>query len=497
MSVTFTVEETVALGLELHQAGRLAMAEAVYDRLLACDPENADARHYLGVLALQVNKSELALKLIGEALERRPDDPVMLSHQGAAFNQLSRHGDAESVCRRAIALAPSMGVGYINLGNALKGQARLVEAREVYAKALDLEPNHAGCLANYAVVLRCLGDREGWWNAIARAATLDPNDADAKLLLAESLLERGDFINGFRLYECRYDLPRTRFLKRSFVQPQWLGEDIAGRTILVHDEQGFGDTLQFIRFLPLVKARGAKVIFAVTPELHGIASRAKGWDVLIRHGDACPPFDVQCPLMSLPLALGTTVETIPAEVPYLSPHPGLSKKWGKRVRAAAKDRLAVGLVWAGRADFVAECWRSPRLAPLLPLLDVPGVCVFALQKGDGRADLDGFSAANFVDLGADIRSFEDTAAVMANLDLVISSCTGPAHLAGALGRPLWMMLSAAADWRWLLDRADTPWYPTARLFRQPILNDWAPMVGKLHDVLRRAVAERVVDAPCA
>ncbi|WP_096703747.1 tetratricopeptide repeat protein [Magnetospirillum sp. 15-1] len=484
MVVEFSPEEATLIGIEVHKAGNWQMAEAIYSRVLKVAPDNIDAQHFLGVVAIQIEKWDAAVEWIGKALSARPDDPAIISHYAAALNGLERHDEAEFYARRAVAMRPEMGTAFINLGNALRGQARLAEARDAYQMGLRYEPGHADCRANYALTLRALGDREGWYREIAQAARENPGNADTRLLSGEAYLERGDFLPGWDIYECRYDLPRTRQLKRQFVQPQWNGEDITGRTILVHDEQGFGDTFQFMRFLPLVKSRGARVVFQVHSDLRGLAMRAAGWDTLITREEAPPPFDLHCPLLSLPRALKTTIDTIPADVPYLTPRDDRLKHWRKQVSSLAKGQRTVGLIWAGRPDFPGERWRSPGLEALLPLFDVPGIRFVVLQMGPARKEMERTALPpSVVDVAEGIKDFEDTAAIMSSLDLVISSCTGPAHLAGALGRPLWMMLSANTDWRWLVDRPDSPWYPTARLFRQPSLGDWAPLVSELRQAL--------------
>ncbi|ARJ65061.1 hypothetical protein WV31_04990 [Magnetospirillum sp. ME-1] len=486
MAVTFSSAEALALGQKMHHQGDLGGAEWIYTRIVQCEPDNADAHHLLGVIALQVEKWDIAAEKIETALSLRGDDASFLSHHGAALNGLKRHSEAEAQCRKAIAIDPSFGAVWINLGNALRNQVRVEEACDAYAEGLRLLPDHAECRANYALMLRASGRWAEWRREIARAAKDNPSNVDTVLLHAESLLESGEYDKGWSLYECRYDLPRTKVLKRTFVDaPQWSGEDIRGKTILIHDEQGFGDTLEFIRYLPLVKARGARVIFQVIKDLKGIASRVPGWDVLItREEQPSEPIHVQCPLLSLPRAFKTRLDTIPATIPYLTPRRDLVGRWGKIIRRKAGTTKAVGLVWGGRRDFHGDTWRSPGLAQTLPLMQVPNVTVFGLQKGDARADLDGLTLpASFIDLGPEIKDFEDTAAIMASLDLVISSCTAPAHLAGGLGVPLWMMLSATADWRWLQGRTDSPWYPNARLFRQPRLGDWGAVMDAVTEAL--------------
>jgi len=261
-----------------------------------------------------------------------------------------------------------------------------------------------------------------------------------------------------------------------------MGEDIAGRTILLYAEQGLGDTLQFVRYAPQVAARGARVLLEVQPPLVSVLSGLQGVERVIARGEPLPDFDVECPLMSLPRAFGTTLGNVPT-APYLRPDSQRAAHWRERLRGG--EGLKVGLVWAGNPRFPGDRLRSPRLEGLRAVLDVPGVRFFGLQKGPGREDLERVPVPDgFTDLGPEIDDFADTAAIMANLDLVISSCTGPAHLAGALGVPLWVVLPYSPDWRWLTAREDSPWYPTARLFRQSRVGDWADVAERAADALR-------------
>ena len=272
-------------------------------------------------------------------------------------------------------------------------------------------------------------------------------------------------------------LPQT-----SFVQPRWKGEDLNGRTVLLYAEQGFGDTIQFIRYAPLVKQRGGRVMFVCMPEVAPLLVNFAGVDEMVPQG-TLPPFHLHCPLLSLPMIFNTRVETIPASVPYLKADPRLSEQWSMKLQSRP-GRLKVGLAWAGRPTHADDARRSMRLAQLAPLAQVKGVTFFSLQKGEAAAESARAPAGmDLIDCAADLHDFADTAALVSQLDLVVAVDTAVAHLAGAMGKPVWVLLPFKPDWRWLLDRNDTPWYPTMRLFRQGGKREWDGVTEEVAKVL--------------
>jgi hypothetical protein len=350
----------------------------------------------------------------------------------------------------------------MNLGNALRDLGRLAEAYPCYERALALRPGFG----------------------------------DARYNLAFAQLLDGDYARGWATYAARWDTRKLTGHRRSFTAPTWDGADPTGRTILVYAEQGMGDVLQFCRYLPLVRARGARTVLlidGVWQQLAPVLRNLDGVDQLALDVAEVARIDAQCALLDLPHLLGTTLATVPAHIPYLAVDPA------RHPPLADTGLPRIGLVWAGNPNFPRDHLRSPRLPALLPLLEVPGLSWFALQMGDGRRDLEGRAMpARFTDLAPSLGDFADTAAVMAELDLVITSCTATAHLAGALGRPTWVLLPAAPDWRWLLAREDSPWYPTVRLFRQPQAGDWAALVERVRDELvALAAGDRSRLAPSA
>ncbi|TDV02434.1 glycosyltransferase family 9 protein [Paraburkholderia caballeronis] len=315
-----------------------------------------------------------------------------------------------------------------------------------------------------------------------------PGDLTARFNLAETLLLRGDFQRGWREYRYRYGMAHTKNLERKVQRPRWNGQPIPGKTLLIHDEQGYGDTFQFMRMVSWAKARsGARVIFEVNGETLPLAQRIAGPDEVIARGTLPPAFDVHCELMSLPMIMRVELADLPGPVPYLSADPQRVEKWRRRL--ADVPGLRVALVWAGRPTHVNDANRSLSLAQLAPLAQA-GVTFLSVQKGPASAQADRPPPGMpVVSLSDEIQDFEDTAAIVSVADLLISVDSSPVHLAGALGRPVWVMLPFVPDWRWLLGRSDTPWYPRTRLFRQPSRGDWGGVMANMASELARLTHE--------
>jgi len=310
-----------------------------------------------------------------------------------------------------------------------------------------------------------------------------PDYADAHYNEALCRLVLGDFDRGWEMQEWRWKTEQLRDSKHSFTQALWLGhENISGKTILLHAEQGFGDTIQFCRYVPLLAARGARVILEVQEPLRELMTGLVGATQVVCRGDPLPDFDVYCPLLSLPLAFGTRLETIPSAVPYLCASSQRMMDWDTRL--GPKRRPRIGLAWSGLPTHKNDHNRSIRLGALLSLLDIDATFV-SLQKGVRPADATILKErSDLLHFGSEIRDFSDTAALISNLDLVISVDTSVVHLAGALAKPVWAMLPFTPDWRWLLDRDDSPWYPTVRLFRQDDTRAWDKVIARVHAALR-------------
>lgn len=434
-------------GFEHHQAGRLAEAARAYREALTRLPDQFDALNLLGVIHRTGGQPERADALIRRAVRVCPDLQPAHYNRAQALRDTGRPEEAAASLRAALALSPADASALVALGTVEQAQLRTRQAETAWRRAM----------------------------------IADPEDPNAHMNLAWALLIDGRYREGWPEFEWRWRRRDFTSPQRGFTQPLWDGAPLDGRTILLHAEQGHGDTIQCLRYVPLVAARGGRVILECSAVLRALLGDLGGIAEYIPTGQPLPPFDLHCPLMSLPLAFGTTVETIPFPASYLRADPARTARWRSRMMPdGGAPGLRVGILWAGNPGFKGDRDRSPRLAALAPILGVPGVRFYGLQMGDGRRDMETVALPpGFVDLGGEIADFGDTAAIMANLDLVITSCTAPAHLAGALGVPTWVLLTFAPDWRWLLHREDSPWYASVRLFRQQRRGDWPGVVDRV------------------
>lgn len=364
-------------------------------------------------------------------------------------------------------------------------QANQPEKAETLTRALLA--NGSGPLhvwAMLATALRRQGRIEETRAIQERLVDAAPQDVSLRFDLAETLLLLGDFDRGWREYRFRYSLPHTTRIERKVQAPRWEGQNLAGKTLLIHDEQGFGDTFQFMRMVPWAKEKsGARVVLQISPEVLPFARRMKGIDALVVRGELPPPFDLHCEMMSLPMAMRLTFADLPGAMPYLFADPVRLKRWRKRLAGLARPRVA--LVWAGRPEHLNDANRSVTLASLAGFA-TEGVTFVSVQKGPKAAEAQSPpEGMRLVDLSGEIKDFDDTAAILMNVDLLVSVDSSPVHLAGALGRPAWVMLPFIPDWRWLMGREDTPWYPSVRLFRQPRAGDWDSVVRAMAAELAR------------
>jgi tetratricopeptide (TPR) repeat protein len=449
---TPTLAERLAEGLKWHEAGKLAQAEQAYRQVLRESPDQAEATHLLGVIALQVGKHGVGIPLIEKAVALEPDNAIFRANLGSALGATGRFEEAAAHLSAAVARDPIRVDAHNNLGLSLSKLGRLAEALDCFERVLRLQPDHA----------------EAHYN---RATTW---------------LRRGDFARGWREFEWRWQLRATA--PHPYRQPMWDGRPLAGRPILLHAEQGLGDTIQFIRYASRVRALGGRVVVRCQPALARLLKTCRGVDALHTADDTLEPCDVRAPLMSLPGILGTTLDSMPAAQPYLAAEPDLVDRWWRALEPYGPTR--VGIAWQGRPTYPGDCFRSIPRSELAPLSRVPGVRLISLQKVNGTEQLTRgapFPVVELPDLDRASGPLVDTAAVMQSLDLVVTSDTVIAHLAGALGVPVWLALSSDPDWRWMLDRADSPWYPSMRLFRQTRLGDWPSAVNPMATALSRMV----------
>lgn len=506
-----TLDEALTQAIAQHHAGQFDAAEMLYRRILALHPQHAHALSLLGSLLLQTGRLDPACQSLQQAIAL---EPLVASHRcnlGSAYLTAGRYAEASVVLCEAVKLEPTSFDAHYNYGLALYRMGQLDAAVAAYEKCLALRPQFASAMANLGVAEQDRGNLPQARKWFEQAVRLEPREAthhynlatickdegrpaaaidgyDAALRLhptyaqaicgrAVALLSMGALAAGWPGYEQRTNCPQFDTL--SLPQPRWDGKQWAG-TLLIHSEQGLGDTLQFIRYVDRVRKLGSQLIVAVQPALVPLL-RQSGYSEVVPRSNPLPPCDVQIPLMSLPHALGTELASIPRDVPYLMSDAKRIAHW--RLELAAHQGFKIGISWQGRATFRADRFRSIPLLEFATLANVAGVRLISLQKGHGSeqiAALDG--KFDVVDLGPQLDAagaFLDTAAVMQNLDLVVTSDTAMAHLAGALGVNVWVLLSAAPDWRWLLRTSESPWYPTMRLFRQTKLGDWTSVMAEV------------------
>jgi Tfp pilus assembly protein PilF len=478
------------LGIALWKQRHLDEAVASYQQALRLNPNDPGAYNNLGLVLVQQDKFDEAATSYRQACRLKPSDPEVHNNLGIALAKQDQLDEAAACFRQAAVLKPGYPDAHNNLGSILDKQDKFDEAEVSYRQALGLKPDYPEAHNNLGLVLWKQGKFDEAMASYEQALHHQPDCPEAHWNRALVWLTRGHLEQGWPGYQWRWKIKDFGPLP-PFQAPLWDGSPLDGRTILVHAEQGLGDTLQFLRYLPLVHQRGGRVIFLCQPPLTRLLRRTPGIERLLAHGDPVPAFDVHVPLLSLPGLFGTTLESVPADVPYLEAEPQLVEAW--RHRLGSYPGFKVGIAWQGNPKFRLDRFRSIPLAQFAPLADVPGVHLLSLQKGIGREQL-AAPERHFpvTDLGGQLDeatgAFLDTAAVMKNLDLVITSDTSMAHLAGALGLPVWVALHDVPDWRWLLDREDCPWYSTMRLFRQTRPRQWEDVFHRMALALRRRLA---------
>ncbi len=462
----------VLLALGEHAAAEIAATQAV-----ALAPDLATAHCDLGDVQHARGAHAAAARSYRAAIALQPTLAAAHSHLSNALYDLGAFADAAAAAGTAVALAPDSADAHCNLGNALQPLLRFTEAEAAYRAAIRLRPEWAPFLSNLGVVLTAQGRLPEALAAQRQALALDPGFVDANYNHAVSLLMAGEYEEGWRQYEWRWHLAWSK--PRDFSQPLWQGEPLAGRTILLHPEQGLGDTLQMARYAALVAARGGRVVLEAQLPLVRLLRGLAGPVAVVAMGDPLPPFDLHCPLFSLPRLFATTLATIQA-APYLAADPDLSVAW--RTRLGARRGLRVGLVWAGaeRIGRHVNRERSVALAQFAALGGVPDIRFYSLQKGEAAEELRAPPAGlEIVDVMDSVADFADTAALVAQLDLVISVDTSTAHLAAAMGKKVWLLSRYNGCWRWMTDRTDSPWYPGLAIYRQTEPGDWQPVFARL------------------
>lgn len=537
-------------GIQDHQSGRLADAERIYLQILQNDSRDVNALHLLGLIRHQTGRHAEAVETIQQAISlQSPLSPILLNNLGAVFQAIGRLDEAADAYRRAIRTKADDPTAYHHLGRLLasRGQTqaaaeawqtlanlqleraqpeealvyfrlaqeflpdsaavqhglatalanlgRLEEAVKWYRASLDRNSNFPLAWNNLGWMLAQLGRLDEALDSFRRAIALAPDYPEAHMCLATTLLRLGRFAEGWQEYEWRWKSTAIQFRRPPRSQPEWGGEPLQGRTLLVESEQGLGDVLQFVRYVELLQQRGENTVFQCPQALKPLLETCSSIQRLTSADEELPPFDVHVPLLSLPRIFGTTADTVPDNVPYLVVPPSRIADWGRRL--GDLDGFRIGVAWQGKPTYRGDRQRSFHLQKFGPLAHLPGVRLVSLQKGSGVEQLEevAFPVRTLGDrFDEDDGPFLDTAAVMMNLDLVIAPNTSVAHLAGALNVPVWVVSSpAAGDWRWIVDRDDTPWYPKMRLYWQRVHGDWDEAFNRVYaDVaaLRRTTATK-------
>lgn len=504
----------------LHRAGRYEDAVARYEQILNEKPRHADALHLLGAASHALGDHEKATGLVRKAIAAnkrepayhntlgtvllalgRPDEALVSlrraislsrgyaeahNNLGNAFLEKRAYAEAERCYRRALELQPESAMVHNNLGSAFRGTGRLADAESSYEEALRLRPDYPVALSNLGRVLQEQGRYDEALDRFEAALRLDPEYAEAHANRGILLLTLGRLAEGFREYEWRWRARGRTAPLTDPEKPRWDGANPDGRTVLLQAEQGLGSAIQFARYAPLIAARGGRVLLQCERPLArlfeslSVAPGTEPVEIVVK-GEPVPPFDSQAPLLSLPHLMGTDSASIPSDVPYLKADAALVELWRERLGPAADRR--VGLVWSGNPRHENDANRSMPAACFGPLLAIDGLSFVSLQIGARQRDLEAYAPGAARDLSRDITDFADTAAVVASLDLIVSVDTAVAHLAGALGRPCWLLVPFVPEWRWQLGREDSPWYPSFRLFRQSAPGDWASVIDRIAGTL--------------
>jgi tetratricopeptide (TPR) repeat protein len=501
----------------MRQSGRLEEALAAHRRAVELSPHEADFHFNLGCTLIDMGQVQESIAALIRAGELNPDHAKVNNLLGIALRKAGRLDEAIAAFGRAVWIDPNSAEAYNNLGNALTDRGQYDRAIAAYRQAIALRPDYREALRNMGSSLRAAGRFDEALAALRKVTQEEPNDADAhnrlgvvlgeagkidqavaagrkavamrgatRLMrwhLAVNLLKAGKLREGFAEYEARWGASEDHNQPRQFGVMQWAGHDLAGRRILLYAEQGIGDTIQFARYVPLVANRGGRIVLECQGPLARLLRPLKGVEQIILPNEPADreigAIDTHCPLMTLPMVFGTTLDTIPNQVPYLHADAALVRHWRQRV-GKLDGKLKIGLNWAGNPDQKGDRHRSTTLSKFAPLAAMGDAVFVSLHKGTaGGQATKPPRGLKLVDWTDELSDFAETAALIENLDLVITTDTSVPHLAGAMGKPVWVLLPFAADWRWMMEREDSPWYPTMRLFRQKKPGDWAEVVRRV------------------
>ena len=466
-----TISFLTSEAFKYHQEGNLKEAKNIYEQILKHKPNHFDALQLLGILYGQINKKDKAIMLLELALQIKPDDAVTLNNYGVILTEVNRTNDSYEVLDKATNIKPDYAEAYSNKGNTLKLLEKYDDAVKAYSKAIQLKPNYAEAYNNRGVIYKELSQMNLALKDLKKAISLKPDYPEANSTMGVTLLLTGNFSKGWEQYEWRWKDLSDPSVIRSFKQPLWDGKkSLKDKSILLYSEQGLGDTIQFSRYILLIKALGAKVILETHKELLNIVGSIDSNITVILMGQTLPHFDFQCPLLSLPLKFGTGLKNIPSPNRYICADKRIVPKWKKKIGSQKKP--LVGLAWEGNPLHKNDYNRSILLAELIPHLPKKYEYI-GLQKDIRESNLKTLKRSSMIDNLIDKNvSMDDTAAIIENLDIVISVDTSVAHLSASMGKPTWILLPFVPDWRWLLNRNDSPWYKSVKLFRQEKRGNW-------------------------
>jgi tetratricopeptide (TPR) repeat protein len=454
--VPVPVAEVLQIANEYERAGRLEDARRLLDHVLAVAPQQGDALHLAGIVAFRLGDPAKSLELMEASLRHGIDTPLYLRNICEVYRTLGRLDEALATAQRATTLAPA-------------------------------DPL---CLHNQAIIHYHRLELDAALDCAGRALRIDPSMPGAHFVRAETLLLRGEMAEGWEEYEWRFRIGGAAPLMPPTDRPQWDGTALDGRTLLLVADQGFGDVIQFSRYIPWAAERAPDIVIACSAELAPLLRQVAPYARLFQKWQDCPDYAAFCALSGLPRLAHTRLDSIPAPIPYLRADPARVALWKQRLDGLVPEGFRrIGVIWAGRPTHNNDRNRSALLTDFLPIANVPGIALLALQKGPKTGQAGGYyGRAPLINVGAEIQDYDDTMAILENLELVVMVDTSVAHLAGAMGRPVWMMLPRAPDWRWLLDREDTPWYPTLRLFRQTTVRRWDDVAKRIAVALREMPA---------
>jgi len=509
------------LGLTYQDMKEYDKAIYNYERAIKIEPNFVEAYNNLGIVLRKVFRLDESVACFKKALQINPNLANTYNNLGLSYQDKEQYDEALKCYQKALQLNPNLADAYNNIGNVLRTKEEFEDSLKYYEKALSLNPNlpesyiGIGCyyqqkedmdkaMIYYKKALSIDGDSKDAYFSMGaiysekgmndesidcyrKAISINPNFVYPHYNISFCLLLKGNFEEGWAEYEWRWKTKEFEALRRDFGKPRWYGEEIRGKRIFLTCEQGLGDAIQFVRYAKRVKDLGAEVILEVPKVLHRLFMYVEGIDSLVIVGSELPNFDVYCPLLSLPYVFKTNLETIPNEVPYIKVNSETIEMWGEKIEKG-KDRLNVGIAWTGNPKHKRDKYRSIRLEKFAIFNELKGVRYYSLQVGVGSEQLKEVgSKFEIVDLTGEIKDFFDTAGLIMNLDLVITVDTSVAHLAGALGKQVWVFIPFVPDWRWMLNREDSPWYPTMRLFRQNERNDWDSVIKRVYEELGKLV----------